>query len=1265
MSSYKGTYNSWRGGADREWGHFPLHHHPLLLVWVPALRQNIMGLLVSSLWSLRQPDSFFKSLKESSYTSSLTDRSSSSLDTRGTTPTNRFSALSARLKEPIDRPSTTSNTASSYGTGKSSLSTSDRFSKDKPSSLSSYGVGGSAVNSLTSRFGPNSASSGTTSSNTTTEPANSGTFRPSGTSGYIRSGRDTETQRFRGSNSFLDETDRDSKNATNPNNPRETKRLSGSTLSLGSTGTSKEHPWQVKELKEEQRKEKEKEGTPPVQNKLTASTGLGDRDRDRERATGNSAGTGSSSSSSGSTLLTTGSPSGLSSYKPYTPRTLLSTEIKPLTAPTSSSSLRASARFGLKSGTSLTHYSASLPTASTLKAAAILTEEAKKQLSKNHYQYHKEKQEQYREIEEVTSWTSRGTCTILDTADDDTDMAADDISLDEETSFSPRTFNPRYEGVLKHKGVQTEEEPKSKYAGLTSIPRPPLGLGFSSPFTAVMNRFNAEKAAKANASGGDSPNATGVPPPTSTPGFDLINRRGSLKKVSNSSESGNNSKDLKTGKSVSYTPSNSTDQSSRSSLPSRQTSPASRRNSFSNKSRADGEDVVTNNCKNNSEATVTAAAASTKKLPTKASSPPATTTLNAGGLVVNLANKEYVRKSVLNVGETKEDEERKQEGETSRVTKSAMTSNDTRDEDNERSSNNTRSALLSGGNKRDSTRRPPTDPNKSSNNSTTNQQVNRSISRISSQYNLNNNSSSANSSRASSPSPAGNAVTGNNSGTNSAAGAPSVLQRIKSVKNVNPLRKLSLENSAASDSDSSVTSSGRGIGATFAKLKKKLIGGGDNAASGTTTESNNNNSVSTNNNISNNAPNLVEKKGIVRRASAAGSGGGTTSSSTASSRSGSVERSQNASASAVSNPPSSLKKGLSKSETKSSLRTSPSSTSSSDSERKKKGSVSIQTPEEAEAKALSNSELPYNMVQQQEDDGTEEPKQTPFFLRMMSDTPWVRKCQSGEIPWWMASSNSDVPGALGRNSSRSVIKVPTTKDIVEEIAANHPIITSKPNMDDDDSSSELSDIECDDDALDKMTRPLGERTSPDGREIPAMGLVDGMPKGETPFIGTLRNIDDILGFLPANLLAPSPSPAPPTPTPASAALQEAMDELVEAQRKLQLVGQAANDDDDSDSESSSSELSEPDPFDIKPKDADEEDSESSSDEEDDRSTGTSSSFEEVDPASITIPVPARARSQSLASTSQKSDGKSKQTAIENMEAALDTSGLIPQSQREQ
>lgn len=1169
--------------------------------------------------------------------------------------------------------------------------------------MPSYGLGGGSVSALTSRFGSTLNSSSALSSSLSNDTSGAGassTFRPSGTSGYIRSTRDT-TYSKGSTTGLLDETSTNSSTA----GTTATKRLSGTSLG-GSATTPSSTPVMNGTVSE---------GNSPSQN---TSSGVGSSSN-------------STSSSSNATGISAGGTTGLSSYKPYTPRSLLSSDIKPITTPTTpSSSLRTTARYGLKSGSSHAHYSASLPTASTLKAAAILTEEAKKQSSKTQYQ--KEKEDKHHLLEEVTSWLSRGTCTILDASldlddnkeDDEEDsvgaMKANEISNDDEPGFVPRTYNPRYEGVLKHKAVQTEEEPKSKYAGLTAIPRPPLTMNFYSPFTAVMNRFNAEKTAKAAAnSSGESNNVSN--------GGMINSRRGSLKKINVSpsssttsppseATSGNNvtttTKETKAGTSssgnnksinnatttITSNSNISTDHLSRSSLPSRQTSPASRRNSITNKSRTtDGEDVVTsknsgtsnNGPTNSAQATVTATSPPTKKLTTKTSSSPAagatsssTTTLNAGGLVVNLANKEFIRKSMLNVGETMtkehhQDEQkeygRKQEAVdlsscsgASKVTtmqqKSSVvgTNNTNDDNNNEQSSstgNNPRSSPLSTGLKRDSTRRPPTDPNKS--NSVGNQQLNnRSIRSMSSQYNLNNNSSSANSSRASSPSPAANATTTGNCNSSPSAGG---LTRIKSTKNVNPLRKLSLENANnASDSDSSVTSASvannaRSITgpASLAKLKKKLA-----------TSNSSDNSMATEPNVIHSA--IPEKKGLqLRRGSGTGggSGGGTTCSSSASSRSASVERvnSNNANGPLVTttNPslhPSNLRKSLSKTDSRSNLKSSQTSSSSDSEKKKKKGPVTIQaTPEtnNVDTGASSNCIDPVDSYHnnsnndQQAGDGDDAPKQTPFFLRMMSDSPWVRKCQSGDIPWWMAST-PDVPAALGRNSSRSVIKVPTTKDIKEELANTNTCFLLPPKPDngvEDSSSSELSDIECDDDpAESKFVRPLGERTSPDGREIPSITLPDDATlendeKGQSKvdkqqlFIGTLRNIDDILGFLPANLLAPSPSPAPTTPTPTPAAtttaLQEAMDELVEAQRKLSLVG--GNDLDLSESDSSSSsDFSDDEEDPLKPvgvtnpqgDDVDHE-SESESSDEDDRSTGTSSSFEEVDPVSLSGPVSLR------------------------------------------
>ncbi|CAG7630599.1 unnamed protein product [Allacma fusca] len=259
----------------------------------------------------------------------------------------------------------------------------------------------------------------------------------------------------------------------------------------------------------------------------------------------------------------------------------------------------------------------------------------------------------------------------------------------------------------------------------------------------------------------------------------------------------------------------------------------------------------------------------------------------------------------------------------------------------------------------------------------------------------------------------------------------------------------------------------------------------------------------------------------------------------------------------------------------------------------------------------------------------EGPKQTSFLLRALASTEerlaWVRRCESGEIPWWMAS-NSNIPGLAPKNPSSATLlmKSPTAKQIpIQEEA-----------------SSDSDGTDTEDNLKSKgIVVPLEERTSPDGREIASndcspkatLSILSNKAKKNTQlFIGNLTNIDDILGTF-------SPSPVPPT--------KEVPPET--------LPDTTRHDDRNSSDESSD--------------DLDDDDGSS-----DDGSTGTSSSFEEVDPSSITIHNPLiqpRVLEKSLSSSSSGALKPSIAAAQSECVGSVDNQatsggGLIPISQRE-
>ncbi|XP_035702235.1 uncharacterized protein LOC110852042 isoform X2 [Folsomia candida] len=919
---------------------------------------------------------------------------------------------------------------------------------------------------------------------------------------------------------------------------------------------------------------------------------------------------------------------GSSAYRPYSSRTLTTSNVVEL-SPLGSSALRTTARFGLRSA----HYNSAHPTASTLKAAAALAEESKKELHKN------EKKIAPVEEQGPVSWMSRGSTTddCCAASNDNKESLADVISAEEIPSFEPRVFSPRYEGVLKHKGIQTEEEPKPKVLP-SSIPRPTLSLNYySSAYGSSLAKFGAKNPAKQPNDDDDSNNnikATTEAVKGSNLNLKVKTRVGSVKEKdanttikSSPNACTTNFNNNKDNHATPVTLTSGSDQSSRSS-----------QRTINNKIVAESG----SSCNNEPDFSPSIGAAISNKTTTNSTNEEYNginkeSAATAAG-VVALANKEFGKSALKNVGDLSSkdasDEFAKKQGDP-RLNKSviknvtpATTSTQNKTLNNESSAcstpvsaiekesmNNNVTSTNSGPQKHDLLRRPPADPKKSSSaiNSGSSSSFNQpnQVSQIMTTANSTERGDAPLLSLSSDLDKSERDKISSTSSPSSSTGER--LMKTKSSKSINQLRKLSTASTASSESEScsSLTSS----------------------TSSSESKNSGNDSIKKPNKqtllFSNNNHNL-DNKGQGRRGS---------SSSAASSRSSSVERSVVLGATNVNkigknsnnnilptkppsgplstkinpplnNPPPT--NSLSKSKSKKLITSTNNNVIVDGCEMAKKEITAKPPPSSSSSSTAPSSSRDAPVVQ------------TSFLERMMgNDKPWLRKCQSGELPWWL-KSNQDVPGILGKTPSKTSM---TTKD---------ENVTEKSQKDDQDSSSS-SDLSDDEDfEFDELSKKLdlnlGERTAPDGVEVPAMVVSprstlqsqksENFPNSEnlnssnsenrrdSLFIGSIANIDDLLGTVSPSPISETPSLAP-TPTPAN--LTSIIDDLCEAQ-KLNL-----NDDDES---SSSSEDEVEDDLDktdkLQATNAKEgSDVESSDDDDDDASTGTSSSFE-VDPCSVKI-----------------------------------------------
>lgn len=898
--------------------------------------------------------------------------------------------------------------------------------------------------------------------------------------------------------------------------------------------------------------------------------------------TPNTSTTTSSSEKSGATSNygTTGSGTGSNSYRPYSSRALTTSDLS-LGPSSISSGLRSTARFGLRG----THYNSMLPNSSTLKAAAALAEESKKELHKS------EKKVVPSSDKGPVTWKSRGCMTTSEnnteaTKDGNYVEVSDGISADETPSFEPRVYNSRYEGVLKQRGIQTEEEPKPKNLP-SSIPRPTLSLNYySSAYgSSLGTKYGAKNPANStntNDVTNENPVSTATDTTTeaksSNSNLKIKTRVASVKEKEKDGNSNNGS--LNYSKGCTGSPNNKDN-----TTPATMTS-CSDQSSRSSQQTINNKIAVESGCSaNNEHDSSSPSIAATKKTTTNSTNEQKNgnngSKDSATGVVVALANKEF-RKSVLNVsGLNSKDaaEEFAKKQEEARLKKSLSEKIKT-DVDNADSSSNSTSSNIdkkesgkepadngtstnssiasSVPQKRDPLRRPPADPIKTS---PLNININSSpMSRITT--NTNNSSEMddldtiCNDNKVSSPIAAG-------------------LSKTKSCKNINQLRKLSTVSTASSEAEScnSSSSNGSNNAADEGKKVKK-------ASLASLAQS-------------------LDKKDQGRR----GSGG--TSGSSASSRSSSVERSVMSSSTM-----SKIAKKTSNNNNSSSINPPLPTTNKPPSGASRADSSTISIAKSKSKKLILSTDLAKNETQAQ---SPSSPVQTSFLTRTMgNDKPWLRKCQSGELPWWM-KSNPDVAGMLGKTSSKSNISTATK-------ANNESSNQSQMEETSSSSSSELSeaeDLEFDEGG---EVNHLGERTAPDGVEVPAevdspkstlqsQKFTDHSSKSEklsrkyssdsrkdSLFISNVANIDEILGSVSPSQFAETPSPAP-TPTNLNP-----VEGLCEAQKRLTLN---ENNSDDSDAEDG------PDKTEFQ-KDSDLEES------SDDASTGTSSSFEEVDPCSVKI-----------------------------------------------
>jgi hypothetical protein len=981
---------------------------------------------------------------------------------------------------------------------------------------------------------------------------------------------------------------------------------------------------------------------------------------------------GASTASTGSSSETTSSSTsnGLTGYRPYSSRTLAGTS-DVLNSSTVSSALRTTARFGIRSGTSHALYSSSLPTASTLKAAAKLAEETKKEINK------KESSKLALALEKDSSpvsWMSRGTCTFLDSLSANSTSEEDDedeteISSSQLPPFEPRVFSSRYDGVLKHKGIQTDEEQKPKLLP-SAIPRPSVSMNYYNTYGTAMNRFNAAKSAPVaqkatEVSSSTSPKSFGMP--DSAVDFSLS----SQDEESNSSSMNTESSSFINNNGHNKTPGTMTSGSDQSSRSSHQTNVAE----------------SSSNCNNGLE-TVTSGSTTTTTTTTNSSPRGSISGMNKGstattstGFVISVANKEF-RKSALNVGLDSKDAEvefaRKQEElrlkkATSAVgaadhssSSSPVSSSSTvpvinnNSNDNQNNSSISSSPSLLANTKRDPPSRPPTDSTKSlgSNILLHSKSINKLVFSQESNASAKDANDPKNSAKSASPS----------SDRDSPVSGGGIV-KMKSTKSIIQLRKFSTASSNSSDSESTSSSSNANSASIVSckvppttasansnviasKVKKKLLSHGSNnsldkvqvrrgsVTSGSSAVSSRSNSVERSvQNNNNNCHNQNDHNQLIHNSNG-------------------IKREKGSGISnlpTVNKPPSGSLSSSGKDRTKKDATSSTTASTMTTTTKPKvlpKYSISPTASEAQKDTEVSppsqNLSPSRNTTPSREEPKPDEMAQTSYLLRTLgSEKPWVRKCQSGELPWWL-TSNPDVPSLLGKTPSKTILRNPTSKDLhiaEEAIQMNY-------NHDDNSSTSELSDCSDLDDGDDpRLNRPLGERTSPDGIEVtptlenvksktssvtsilPAAkgkekstkrkGSLDSSQDRAKPktserksslFISNLTNIDDILGTVSPALPANSPSPAPIT-------FSEA--ELCEAQRKMSLNDNEDSSDDDSSDESSSSSEIFQDELDqnemakrLRKGDSDASESAESSD--DDGSTGTSSSFEEVDPCSVKI-----------------------------------------------
>jgi len=126
--------------------------------------------------------------------------------------------------------------------------------------------------------------------------------------------------------------------------------------------------------------------------------------------------------------------------------------------------------------------------------------------------------------------------------------------------------------------------------------------------------------------------------------------------------------------------------------------------------------------------------------------------------------------------------------------------------------------------------------------------------------------------------------------------------------------------------------------------------------------------------------------------------------------------------------------------------------------------------------------------------------QTSFYTRNAEDKPYLRKCESGNVPWWLAST-PDVPGQLKKCGSK--------KENIQGGEIDFPVTVER-NI------------------------AMEDRTSPDGGEVPTCTM-DRLSKmldtqcslksgaGSQLFISNVNNIDEILGSMSPTVLSPEPT----------------------------------------------------------------------------------------------------------------------------------------------